>query len=338
MNLPLGKACGPDGINNKLLVEASHELSQPLCDLFNMSLSSSTVPYDWKTSNVCAILKKGDVSIPSNYRPISLLNTMEKVLERIIFKHEFNFLRDTNFFTRFQSGFMPGDSTVNQLTYLNNTFCKALDDGLEVRVVFFDISEAFDKVWHSGLILKLKRAGIKDKLLNWFSNYLYQRRQRVVVPGASSSLAEIKAGVPQGSILGPLLFLVYINDIVNDIQAHINLFADDTSLFVVVDNPNSAAAVLERDIDKIAKWADTWLVKFNPLKSESLVISRKRDKPYHAPINMYDTPIPEVNSHTHLGIILSNDGSWHQHIECIKLKAWSRVNLLKKLRFRLDRR
>jgi ribonuclease P/MRP protein subunit RPP40 len=154
-----------------------------------------------------------------------------------------------------------------------------------------------------------------------------------VVPGASSSLAEIKAGVPQGSILGPLLFLVYINDIVNDIQAHINLFADDTSLFVVVDNPNSAAAVLERDIDKIAKWADTWLVKFNPLKSESLVISRKRDKPYHAPINMYDTPIPEVNSHTHLGIILSNDGSWHQHIECIKLKAWSRVNLLKKTSF-----
>ena len=148
---------------------------------------------------------------------------------------------------------MPGDSTVNQLTYLYNTFCKALDDGLEVRVVFFDISKAFDKVWHRGLLLKLKHAGIKDNLLNWFSNYLYQRHQRVVVPGVSSSQAEIKAGVPQGSILGPLLFLVYINDIVNDIEGHINLFADDTSLFVVVDTPNSAAAVLKSDIEKIAR-------------------------------------------------------------------------------------
>ena len=104
---------------------------------------------------------------------------------------------------------------------------------------------------------------------------------------------------------------------------------------MVVHNPNSAAAVLQRDIDTIA---NILLVKFNLLKSESLVISRKRDKPYHTPIHMYDTPIPAVTSHTHIVVILSNDGSWHQHFECIKLKAWSRVNLLKKLRCRLDRR
>ena len=125
------------------------------------------MPAKWKESNVCAIFKKGDPTIPSNYRPISLLNTMEKVFERIMFKHMFNFFRDTQFFTPSQSGFMPGDSTVNQLSYLYNTFCHALDNGLEVRVIFFDISKAFDKVWHRGLLFKLEQAGVCGDLLLW---------------------------------------------------------------------------------------------------------------------------------------------------------------------------
>ena len=296
------------------------------------------VPSEWKHSNVCAIFKKGDPSDPSNYRPISLLNTMEKVFERIIFKHVFNFLRDSQFFTPSQSGFMPGDSTVNQLTYLYNNFCRALDDGLEIRVIFFDISKAFDKVWHRGLLLKLEQAGIQGNLLSWFSNYLQNRRQRVVVPGASSSLSEIKAGVPQGSILGPLLFLVYINDIVNDIDSQINLFADDTSLSIIVDSPERAARCLQNDVDKISNWASTWLVKFNPLKSESLVISRKRNKPFHPPVLMHETPIPSVDCHKHLGVFLSNDGTWHAQLDNIKSKAWSRLNTMKRLRYLLDRK
>ena len=136
-SLSVGKASGPDGIDTRILLEASSELSQPLCDLFNASLTSCVVPSDWKCSNVCAVFKKGDPSNPSNYRPISLLNTMEKVFERIIFKHVFNFLRDIRFFTQFQSGFLPGDSTVNQLTYLYNSFCQALDNGIEIKIVLF---------------------------------------------------------------------------------------------------------------------------------------------------------------------------------------------------------
>ena len=157
---------------------------------------------------------------------------MEKVFERIMFKHMFNFFRDTQFFTPSQSGFMPGDSTVNQLTYLYNTFCHALDNGLEVRVIFFDISKAFDKVWHRGLLFKLEEAGIRGDLLSWCTDYLSDRHQRVVLPGATSSLSAIRAGVPQGSLLGPLFFLVYINDITCNIGSNINLFADDTSLFI----------------------------------------------------------------------------------------------------------
>ena len=206
--LVVGKASGPNGVNNRILKELSREISQPLCSLFNYSLQTCTVPNSWKESNVCPVPKKDNESQLSNCRPISLLNSEGKVFERLIFKHLFNHLRDNNVLTSMQSGFIPGDSTVNQLTFLYNTFCRALDDGKEVRVVFCDISKAFDRVWHAGLIHKLEAAGVSGRLLLWFKNYLSDRKQRVVLPGAYSDWTNIRAGVPQGWILGPLLFLV----------------------------------------------------------------------------------------------------------------------------------
>ena len=335
--LKKGKASGPDGINNRILIESAGQLAPHLCDLFNYSLITGSVPSSWKISNVCPIFKSGDPSLPSNYRPVSLLNNIEKVLERIIFKHVYNYLKDTNFFTPCQSGFMPGDSTVNQVTLLYNNICKALDDGLEFRAIFFDISKAFDKVWHKGLLFKLRRAGIRGNLLCWFSDYLSNRFQRVNIPGGISNLCHVQAGVPQGSILGPLLFLIYINDIVEDIQANINLFADDTSLSLIVSDPAAAGTVLQTDIDKITCWAQKWLVTFNPTKSESLLISRKRTTINHPGLFMSNTEIPSVTSHKHLGIILSNDGSWDLHIGKSIEKAWKRIGVLRLLKTRLDR-
>ena len=221
----------------------------------------------------------------------------EDVFEKIIFKHVFNFLIETRFFTPYQSGSLPGDSTVNQLTFLYNKICKALDEGLEVRFICFDISKAFDKVWHKVLIFKLKRPGIYGKLLAWFSDYLFNRCQRVVLPGCQSNTTHLNAGVPQGSVLGPLLFLVYINDIVENIELGINLFANDTSLSLVVRNPSDADMTLQDDINKINNWAESWLVKFNPAKSESLVISRKTSKPLHPNLNMSNTPIQNLQTH-----------------------------------------
>ena len=125
---------------------------------------------------------------------------------------------------------MPGDSPLNKLTFLYNIFCQALDANIEIRVVFCDISKAFDRVWHAGLLCKLEAAGVTGKLLNWFKNYLFDSKQRVILPGVNSDWSKIFAGVPQGSLLGPLLFLVFINDIVNEIGSCIRLFADDTSL------------------------------------------------------------------------------------------------------------
>ena len=277
-------------------------------------------------------------SLLTNYRPISLLNSEAKVLERLVFKYFFNHLRDNNLLTSLQSGFIPGDSTVNQLTFLYNTFCKALDSGKEVRAVFCDISKAFDRVWHAGLLHKLRVAGVTGEVLAWFKSYLINRKQRVVLPGAVSDWTSICAGVPQGSILGPLLFLLYINDIVTDIGSNIRLFADDTSLYIVVDNPVEAANCLNNDLDKITQWAARWLVSFNPTKTESIIISRKLNRIQHPPIFMQNHQIVEVDYHKHLGIYFSNDCTWHYHIDHIKEKAWFRINVMRKLKFRLDRK
>ena len=337
-SLPLGKACGPDGINNRVLRELATQLSSPFCCLFNHSLQIGEFPDIWKRSHVTPIPKGGDRASPSNYRPISLLCTPEKCFERVVFKHLYNHLHENQILSPLQSGFIPGDSTVNQLTFLYNTFSQSLDSGKEVRVVFCDISKAFDRVWHEGLLLKLKAAGIKDSLLAWFRSYLSNRKQRVVLPGAESKWNEIRAGVPQGSILGPLLFLLFINDIVKDIGCNIRLFADDTSLFLIVENPDIAAELLNLDLDKIIAWAKKWLVRFNPVKTEAFLASRKINKPIHPPLFMAGTQITEVASHKHLGVIFQNDGSWHNHIDYVKEKAWTRINAMKKLKFDFDRK
>ena len=336
--LIVGKASGPNGLSNRILKELSSQLSSPLCSLFNQSLQTGYLPKSYKEANVSPVPKKGDVSIVSNHRPISLLNAEAKVFERLVFKYLFNHFRDNNLLSSLQSGFIPGDSTVNKLTFLYNTFCQALDSGKEVRAVFCDISKAFDRVWHVGLLHKLKASGVKGEILDWFKHYLSDRKQRVVLPGAISDWVFIRAGVPQGSILGPLLFLIYINDIVTDIGSNIRLFADDTSLYIIVDDPITAANCINTDLDKISRWAATWLVSFKPAKTESLLISRKLNRPQHPSLSMQNHQIIEVDSHKHLGIYLSNDCTWHQHINYIKEKAWFRVNVMRKLKFKLDRK
>ena len=327
--LKAGKASGPNGLSNHILRELSSELSRPRCCLFNKSLQSGIVPASYKEANVCPIHKKGDRSNVCNYRPISLLISKNKVLERLIFKNLYNHLLDINFLSSFQSGFISGDSTENQLIFLYHTSCEAL-----VQAV---ISKAFDRVWHTGLLYKLRAAGVTGNVLQWFKNYLSDRKQRVVLPGISSAWNFIKAGVPQGSILGPLLFLVYINDIVTDIGSNKGLFADDTSLYIVVDNPLVAAETLNADLEKISRWAATWLTTFNPNKIVALLFSRQVIHTLHPPLFMENTPINEVEAHKHLGLFLPpNDCSCHQHINYIKDKASARINIMRRLKYKLD--
>ena len=164
----------------------------------------------------------------------------------------------------YHSGFKPGDSCTNQLISITHEIYQSFDDGFEVRGVFLDISKAFDKVWHDGLMYKLKQNGVACDLLDTLTNFLKERKQRVVLNGQYSTWTNVEAGVPQGSILGPLLFLVYINDLPENLVSNPKLFADDTSLVSVIRNKNLSTQNLNEDLNKINHWAFQWKMSFNP--------------------------------------------------------------------------
>jgi len=187
----------------------------------------------------------------------------------------------------------------------------------EVRAIFLDMSKAFDKVWHEGLIFKLEQNGIEGKLLNLFQNYLSNRKQRVVLNGMESNWGEIRAGVPQGSVLGPLLFLIYINDLENGIKSNVKFFADDTSLFSIVENPKVSADILQHDLDKITEWAHQWKMSFNPdptKPAEEILFSHKKIGLYHPPLLFNNIEVKRVTEHKHLGLILDPKLSFLKHI------------------------
>ena len=182
---------------------------------------------------------------------------------------------------------------------------------------------------HAELLHKLEAACVTGEVLKCFKSYLPDSLQRVVLPGLSSFWNYIRAGVPQGFILGPLLFLLFINDIVNGIDSNVRLFADDTSPFIIVENAPYAATCLHLDYDKITRWAATCVVTFNPSKTEAHLLSRKLNTMQHPPLYMQQEKIQEVKSHKHIGINMSSDCSWHQHISYIKDKAWLRINIMR---------
>ena len=199
-----------------------------------------------------------------NYRPVSLLPICGKIFERLIYNSLFEFFIANELISSNQSGFKPGDSCINQLLSITHKIYKSFDDGYEVRGVFLDISKAFDKVWHNGLICKLKQNGVSGNLLNLIIDFLDARKQRVALDGQYSSWASVKAGVPQNSILVPLFFLIFINDLSDNLLSNRKLFTDDTSLLSVVRDITLSAKNLNDDLKKINKWALQWKMNFNP--------------------------------------------------------------------------
>ena len=200
---------------------------------------------------VTPLHKKNDPSDITNYIPISLLSTVGNVLEIIVHKYVFNFLMDHEVLTTLPSGFVSRDNTVTLLVDIYNSFCKTIVEGKEVCVIFCAISKAFDRVWHKGLLYKLQTVVITGHILQWFTDYLNKRKHRVVLPGVFSHWIDFQADLPLGSVLGPLLFLVYINDIVRNINSSIRLFADGTSLYVIVENPIQPATISNSHLSQI---------------------------------------------------------------------------------------
>ena len=266
----------------------------------------------------------------------SLLPIFAKVFEKIIFINLYNYLATNNLITKNQSGFRPGDSVTNQLIFLVHQIYSSFDhpENLDVRSVYLDMSKAFDKVWHEGLIFKLRQNGVKGKLISLLENYLNSKEQRVVLDGESSDWGSITSGVPQGSVLGPLLFLVYNNDLEEGIKLSIKFFADDMSLFSIVRDPLISAEELNHDLKLINKWAFQWEMSFNPdptKPAEEIIFSHKRYPLVHPPLFFNDIEVKQVNEHKHLGLTLDSKLTFGGHIKEKISKANKGVGVIKYL-------
>ena len=336
-NLVINKANGPDEVSHRLLKETRETICKPLTILFNKSIQHKVYPKLWKQATVMPLFKKGDKSMPSNYRPVSLISCVGKVMERIMFKYIYNFLQQNELIYKHQSGFLPNHSTVYQLIDIYNQICKAFDEKKFTCIVFCDISKAFDRVWHKGLLFKLKQLGISGHINEWFASYLSNRKQRVFVGTELSQEKTINAGVPQGSVLGPLLFLIYVNDIAESLSSITRLFADDSSLAVSSNNVQFIENILNQDLQRIADWAKQWLVNFNPSKTEALFLSLSRTNRIPPDLYFQNTQLTFVESHTHLGVSLSSDGSWHTHISNITSSASKVLGTMRALKYKLKR-
>ena len=243
------------------------------------------------------------------------------------------YINENNFISDNQSGYRRGDSTIKQLITITNEIHKTFDQGKEMRAVFLDISRAFDRVWHEGLLFKLKQLGVEGEALMIIKDFLNDREQRVVIDGQLSDWLPVAAGVPQGSILGPLLFLVYINDIAQIISSDIKIFADDTFIYRLADSDSTTK--LNADLAKITDWAWQWKFQFNPSLDKQAVevlFSNKKNKSTHLPLVFNGIPVKKVDETKHLGMILDSTLSYKSHLEEKIGKANQGLGVMKQLK------
>ena len=235
-----------------------------------------------------------------------------------------------------QSGFRPLDSCPNQLLYLVSEIHEAFESpkSLEVRAVFLDISKAFDKVWHEGLLFKLKQNGVDGNLLRFLQCYLSHRHQRVCLNGQYSEYSLIESGVPQGSVLGPLLFLIYINDLEKGLKSKVKFYADDTMLYSIVHDPETSAADLNHDLELIRNWAHQWKMEFNPdptKQATEVLFSCKKSKVNHPPIYFNGSQVTRIDEQKHLGIVLTPTLYFQKHLFQKIQKAKKNIGMIKHL-------
>ena len=299
--------------------------------LFNKSIELGEIPHEWKVSAVNPIPKSKEKDKASNYRPISLLSILSKLLERHIHKLLLKHLDSVAPLAAQQWGFRPGRSTTSALLDATHDWFQATDDGKEVCAIFFDLKKAFDSVPHRPLLKKLKSIGLDDHLLKWLFSYLNGREQYVVLNGKHSPFKPVLSGVPQGSVLGPLLFLIYINDATSeslDANTKIILYADDILLYCIITSP-SDYIILQADTNTLSNWVLVNNLTLNAAKCKSMVISRLKKSSIPAPsITLYGQPLDKVSCYKYLGVIISEDLSWTNHIDEISSKARKIVGLL----------
>ena len=273
-HIKVDKSAGPDEIYPRILKECKGSLTKPLLLLFNKSLATGVLPRKWKEAVVVPIFKKGNRWNPSNYRPASLTSIVAKLLESIIRDQIVSFLELNRIIIDSQFGFTKGKSCALQLLSVVDKWTESLDRGRSMDVLYTDFRKAFDSVAHRHLIYNLQSVGIKNKALKWCKSFLEERTQRVRVENAMSNSIPVTSSVPQGSVLGPVLFIIYINDIVAQAEkSNGNLFADDAKFDLAVDNENDRDD-LQNDINNITRWSEEWKMSFNYDKCKILHVGK----------------------------------------------------------------
>ena len=271
------KTPGPDGLHPKVLMEVADQIGEPVHMIFVDSLTSCSLPNWCVLANITALYKGGARENPSNYRPVSLTSVLCKVLEKIIRECITGHINVEELLNSNQHGFTAGRSCLTNMLETFNDWMELYDEGHPLDVVFLDFRKAFDRVPHERLLFKLRKLGINNDLLTWIEYFLKDRQQRVVLNKSESSWNKVYSGVPQGSVLGPILFLLYVNDLPNYIKSSCKIFADDTKIYSKVDN-NSDAERIQQDLDDLVYWSGTWLLSFNAAKCKVMHIRRNNNR------------------------------------------------------------
>ncbi len=327
-NLNPGKACGPDNISPRVLKELADIIADPLTRIFQKSLNEQQVPKDWRHATVTPVFKKGQKYDCANYRPISLTCIASKLMEHIICSNIMKHAKDNDILYPLQHGFREERSCETQLLEFVHDVAGNMQQGLQTDVCVLDFSKAFDKVGHQRLIEKLNWYGIGGKTNGWIKSFLSDRTQAVVVDGESSNSVPVMSGVPQGSVLGPCLFLFYINDITDGLTSTARLFADDTMIYMTIKNEMDAQD-LQRDLDLLTVWEKKWMMEFHPAKCEVITISRKKSPIMHT-YTLHGHALKHVDHIKYLGLTISSDLRWDRHVDNITSKATNTLNFLRR--------
>ena len=320
------KACGPDGIPNLVLKNCAEHIAPPLAEIFQLSISSGNLPKDWKKANVSCVFKKGDKHLASNYRPVSLTSVCCKLLEHIVCHHLMHHFETHKILTNLNHGFRAGFSCETQLLTTLNDLLLSYDQGKQVDVAILDFSKAFDTVPHRKLLYKLNKYGVHGSVHSWLRNFLTNRTMRVVLDGQASEDVLVESGVPQGTVLGPILFLCHINDLPLCVKSQVRLFADDCLLYRTIDTFEDHL-ILQNDLSKLETWASQWGMRFNAKKC---YILRIRDKMKYLFYKLDNCILQQVADNPYLGLQISNDLKWHTHICNISKKAATTLGFLQR--------
>ena len=318
-------ACGPDEIPARFLKTFALNLSVPLEIIFNESFVMGQIPKQWLDAIVVPVYKKGNDWEAVNYRPISLTSIVCKAMEKILKNHMISFLEQNNFISNRQFGFLKGRSTQMQMLECTNLWSSFLDKGQSVDIIYLDIAKAFDSVSHAKLLLKLERYGFRGRWLDWFRAFLFDRKQRVRVRDSFSDTLSVTSGVPQGSVLGPVFFMLYINDLPLVVsQCYVRIYADDTRLFRRVSDDNDFQLLCD-DLNNVSRWANTWQLNISFPKCNVVHLGAKNARNNYVIDGVNIVPTDMIKD---LGTFVSETFSFGPHISKIVSKANSQIGYL----------